>query len=65
MLGALGGFVLPPAWAYLNQWTGAPQTTFASLTVLTAISTGWFYASQVVVPRALEPAGETTFEMAS
>ncbi len=42
LLGALGGFVLPPAWAYLNQWTGVPQMTFAVLFVLTAISTGWF-----------------------
>jgi NNP family nitrate/nitrite transporter-like MFS transporter len=46
MLGALGGFVLPPAWAYLNQWTGTPQTTFAVLTALTVASTGWFALSQ-------------------
>jgi MFS transporter, NNP family, nitrate/nitrite transporter len=65
MLGALGGFLLPPAWAYLNKWTGVPQTTFAGLTVLTAISAGWFFMSQVVAPRALESATETTLEMAS
>lgn len=45
MLGALGGFVLPPAWAYLNQWTGT-QTTFLALFVLTAASTVWFFVSQ-------------------
>ncbi len=47
MLGALGGFVLPPAWAYLNQWSGMPQTTFAVLTALTALSAGWFLLSEM------------------
>jgi NNP family nitrate/nitrite transporter-like MFS transporter len=47
LLGALGGFVLPPMWAYLNQWTGVPQMTFAVLFVLTALSAGWFLKSQM------------------
>jgi MFS transporter, NNP family, nitrate/nitrite transporter len=48
MLGALGGFVLPPLWAYLNDWTGLPQMTFLVLTAITAASTAWFYFSQRV-----------------
>lgn len=45
MLGALGGFVLPPVWVYALQWTGVPQTTFAVLTGLTAVSAVWFLVS--------------------
>jgi NNP family nitrate/nitrite transporter-like MFS transporter len=66
MLGALGGFVLPPAWAYLNQWTAVPQTTFAVLTGLTALSTGWFCVSQLGTPRVAVsvPVAEPSVEMA-
>ncbi len=63
MLGAMGGFFLPPTWVYLNQWTGIPQMTFGVLTVLTFISTLWFCASQLLAESkapeaqpALEPA---------
>jgi NNP family nitrate/nitrite transporter-like MFS transporter len=48
MLGALGGFVLPPLWAYTNQWTGTPQTTFAVLTGLTVASAVWFLMSETI-----------------
>ncbi|MBA4187407.1 MAG: nitrate transporter permease [Planctomycetaceae bacterium] len=64
MLGALGGFVLPPAWAYLNEWSGMPQTTFAVLTVLTAISTGWFMLSQLT-GSVKAPATEVVVQAAS
>ncbi len=52
MLGALGGFVLPPVWAYLLEWTGMPHVTFAVLFLLTAISTGWFLLSRFEKPFA-------------
>lgn len=55
MLGALGGFLLPPAWAYLNQRTGVPQMTFAVLTLLTAMSAGWFLMSEFSGKKALVP----------
>jgi NNP family nitrate/nitrite transporter-like MFS transporter len=61
MLGALGGFVLPPAWAYLNNWTGMPQTTFAVLTALTAVSAVWFFVSQSAA-RSKAPVGEPAVE---
>jgi NNP family nitrate/nitrite transporter-like MFS transporter len=43
MLGALGGFVLPPAWAYLVGWTGLPQMTFLVLLLLTGWGLVWFH----------------------
>lgn len=55
MLGALGGFVLPPAFAYLRQWTGVPQTTFLVLFALTAGSFAWLHAA-VLRLRAAERA---------
>ncbi|XBH22594.1 nitrate/nitrite transporter [Jonesiaceae bacterium BS-20] len=42
-LGALGGFILPPAFAYLQSWTGMPQSTFFVLFVLTLISAIWMH----------------------
>ncbi|WP_020475378.1 MFS transporter [Zavarzinella formosa] len=65
MLGALGGFVLPPTWAYLNQWTGTPQTTFAVLTGLTAISAGWLFVSWRMAAAPVSPVAEPVAEMAS
>ncbi len=36
-LGGLGGFVLPPLFAYTKVWTGFPSSTFFVLFILTAI----------------------------
>jgi Nitrate/nitrite transporter len=43
MLGALGGFFLPPLFAYAQAWTGLPQMTFFVLFVLTAIAFVWMH----------------------
>lgn len=43
LLGALGGFVLPPLWAYLARWTGVPQTTFLVVLLLTVAGAAWFH----------------------
>jgi NNP family nitrate/nitrite transporter-like MFS transporter len=43
LLGALGGFFLPPLFGSLGRWTGAPQTAFAALLVLTAGSLVWLH----------------------
>jgi NNP family nitrate/nitrite transporter-like MFS transporter len=45
MLGALGGFVLPPLFVMMLDLTGLPQTAFFALFVLTAVSLAWFLAS--------------------
>lgn len=66
MLGALGGFVLPPLWAYTLLWTGLPQMTFAVLTVLTATSTVWFFVSETASrTKAATPAPGALAEAAS
>lgn len=44
-LGALGGFVLPPMFAYLQQWTGLPQSTFFLLFALTLVSAIWMHVT--------------------
>jgi NNP family nitrate/nitrite transporter-like MFS transporter len=43
LLGALGGFFLPPLFAYAYKGTGIPQTTFAILFVITLISFAWLH----------------------
>lgn len=43
LLGALGGFVLPPLWAALDAWTGVPQTTFLVILLLTVWGGVWFH----------------------
>lgn len=47
MLGALGGFFLPPLFAYTEAWTGLPQMTFVILFVLTAISAIWMHLTVI------------------
>ncbi|WCJ60112.1 MFS transporter [Fontisphaera persica] len=43
LLGALGGFFLPPLFAYAYKITGIPQTTFAILFLLTLVSLAWLH----------------------
>jgi len=43
MLGALGGFVLPPAFGILGRWSGSPQVAFVALLVLTLVSLAWLH----------------------
>jgi MFS transporter, NNP family, nitrate/nitrite transporter len=43
MLGGLGGFFLPPLFAYTKEWSGFPTSTFFVLFVLTAICLGWMH----------------------
>jgi len=42
-LGALGGFVLPPLFAYLQVFTGMAQSTFFAIFVLTGASLVWMH----------------------
>nr|WP_297430490.1 nitrate/nitrite transporter [uncultured Actinotalea sp.] len=42
-LGALGGFFLPPMFAYLQAWTGMPQSTFFVLFAITLVSAVWMH----------------------
>src|SRR5262249_39191458 len=43
LLGALGGFFLPPVFGALGRWTGVPQTAFLALLALTLGSLLWLH----------------------
>lgn len=43
LLGALGGFFLPPAFGALGRWTGVPQAAFLALLALTMGSLLWLH----------------------
>lgn len=45
LLGALGGFVLPPVFGALGRWTGVPQMAFVALLALTAVSLAWLHVT--------------------
>ena len=42
-LAALGGFAMPPLFAYLKQWTGQPQSMFWVVFALTITSLVWLH----------------------
>ena len=52
-LGALGGFLLPPLFVAVREWTGLPQSTFVVLFLLTLVATVWMH---VVVVKMLHKA---------
>jgi NNP family nitrate/nitrite transporter-like MFS transporter len=62
LLGALGGFVLPPIFAYGLQLTGLPQTTFVVLLFITAISFLWLHAVVQGILREAAPQVANEFE---
>jgi NNP family nitrate/nitrite transporter-like MFS transporter len=43
MLGALGGFILPPLFGFLGRWSGIPQLAFAVLLGLAIWSLAWLH----------------------
>jgi MFS transporter, NNP family, nitrate/nitrite transporter len=45
MLGALGGFFLPPAFGALGRWTGVPQMAFVALLLLTVWCLLWLHVA--------------------
>ncbi len=42
-LAALGGFAMPPLFAYLKQWTGQPQSMFWVVFGITVVSLLWLH----------------------
>lgn len=57
MLGALGGFFLPPVFGWLGRTTGVPQMAFVALLALTVVSLAWLHLAvlgmRATAPRAL------------
>ena len=43
MFGGLGGFVLPPLFAYTKVWSGFPSSTFFVLFLLTTACFVWMH----------------------
>ena len=62
LLGALGGFFLPPIFAFLLEWTWIPQTTFFVLFLLTAVSFMWLHLTVWRMLHSASPHLETHFE---
>ena len=52
MLGALGGFVLPPLFGAVGRWTGSPQSAFFALLALTAAALLWLHGAVRRIKRA-------------
>lgn len=42
-LAAVGGFAMPPLFAYLNEWTGRPQSMFWVIFGITIVSLVWLH----------------------
>jgi NNP family nitrate/nitrite transporter-like MFS transporter len=63
LLGALGGFFLPPLFAYAKVRSGLPQTTFLILFLVTAASFVWLHVVVQGLLRRATPALANQFEV--
>lgn len=55
LLGALGGFFLPPLFAIFAEWTLIPQSTFFLLFLITAVSFGWLHRTVINLLQQASP----------
>jgi NNP family nitrate/nitrite transporter-like MFS transporter len=62
LLGALGGFFLPPMFAWAKVRTGLPQTTFLILFVITAVCLVWLHLVVQGILRKATPSLVHQFE---
>ena len=53
--GALGGFFLPPLFAYAASWSGMPQATFFVVFIVTLIAAVWMHATVVKMLHTASP----------
>ena len=63
LLGALGGFVLPPLFAYAQTWLGMPQSTFLILFVVTLLSAVWMHLTILKMLNRATPHLQAKFEL--
>ncbi|HPE13477.1 MAG: NarK/NasA family nitrate transporter [Actinobacteria bacterium] len=61
-IGALGGFFLPPMFAYATAWSGAPQATFGVLFLVTLIAAVWMHLTVVSMLHKASPQLTNKFE---
>jgi NNP family nitrate/nitrite transporter-like MFS transporter len=62
LLGALGGFFLPPLFAYAQVLTGLPQMTFFILFLITLISAIWMHLTVISILNKASPHLRGKFE---
>jgi NNP family nitrate/nitrite transporter-like MFS transporter len=62
MLGGLGGFFLPPLFAYGQRWTGLPSSTFFVLFLLTVGCSLWMHWTVVRMLHQQSPELATALE---
>ena len=62
MLGGLGGFFLPPLFAYGQRWTGLPSSTFFVLFLLTVLCSLWMHWTVVRMLHQHSPELATALE---
>ncbi len=62
-LGALGGFVFPPLFAYATGITGMPQSTFFVLFLVTAAAMTWMHITVVKILHQASPELQHKFEL--
>jgi NNP family nitrate/nitrite transporter-like MFS transporter len=62
MLGALGGFFLPPLFVAATEWTGLPQATFMVLFLLTLSGAVWMHLTVMRMLHAASPGLKDKFE---
>ena len=55
-LAAMGGFAMPPLFAYLKLWTGQPQSMFWVVCALSTTSLGWLHMVVRNIRRGEQPA---------
>lgn len=61
-LGALGGFFLPPLFAYAERVSGLPQTTWLILFLLTLVSLVWMHLTVIRILQNESPDLKDAFE---
>ena len=61
-IGALGGFFLPPLFAYATAWSGAPQATFGVLFLVTLAAAVWMHLTVVQMLHRASPDLANKFE---
>lgn len=55
MLGGMGGFFLPPLFAYTKAWSGFPSSTFFVIFLLTAVCLAWMHWTVVRMLHSSSP----------
>ncbi|HPU13856.1 MAG TPA: nitrate/nitrite transporter [Aeromicrobium sp.] len=62
MFGGLGGFLLPPLFAYTTAWTGLPSSTFFVLFLLSVVCAIWMHLTVIKMLHEQSPELSDHFE---